>query len=128
MSIRFDGFAFFAQSARLPDLLARRNLLVEVLDEVRQLLEITYPMGTEVYRDENGSVFVVPGCEKEKCSLDLIALHDGGGKTLDEHILDKAWDIVEGELVPDISIDGEPWYGQDPNWNLRKKFLISFGR
>lgn len=120
LSIRFDGFSFFTQSARLPDLLARRNLLFKVLDEIRQLLEITYPIGTEVYRDENGSVFVVPGCEKEKCSMDLLALQ-GGGKTLRKHILDNAWVIIEGELVPDISLDQEPWYGQDPEWSRKQK-------
>jgi hypothetical protein len=127
LSVRFDGFSFFAQSARLPDLLARRNLLVDVLDEIRNLFEITYPIGTEVYRDENGSVFVVPGCEKDKCTLDLLALQDCG-KTLRKHILDKAWEILDGELVPDICLDREPWYGQDPERRQGKDDLPNISK
>lgn len=120
LSIRFDGFAFFAQSVRLPDLLARRNLLIDVLDEIRQLLEFTYPIGTEVYRDENGSIFIVPGCEKGNCTLNLLD-QKNGSKTLSEHILDCVRILIEGELVPDISIDREPWYGQDPDWRQKQK-------
>lgn len=113
LSIRLDGFSFFVKSAQLPDLLARKHILVDSLDEIRKLLEITYPLGTEVYRDENGSVFVVPGCEKENCSLDLLAMKNGG-KTLCQNILEKVWEKIEGELVPAIRLDPEPWWGQDP--------------
>ncbi len=109
LSIRFDGLSFFAQSHHLPDLLARRKLLNEALDQVRDLLEVEYPLGTEVYRDEDGSIFVVPGCN----SLGLLALQDRG-KTLRDRILDQVRSRLEGEAVPTIRIDGKPWWGQDP--------------
>lgn len=119
LSVRFDGFTFFAQSGRLPDLLSRRNLLVEILDEIRQLLEVIYPLGTEVYRDENGSVFVVPGCDKGNCHLDLLDLQNGS-KTLRKKILGQFRTVIEGELVPKIRLDSEPWWGQDPNWKQKQ--------
>ncbi len=107
LSIRFDGFSFFAQSHRLPDLLARRRILGEALDQVRSLLEVEYPLGTEVYRDEDGSIFVLPGCE------DLLAVQDGA-KTLRDLILERVRSHLEGEAIPPLKIDAPPWWGQDP--------------
>jgi len=114
LSIRFDGLSFFPQTHRIPDLLARRALLDEALDQIRDLLEVEYPLGIEVYRDENGSIFVVPGCEKGQCTLDLLALTDANQKSLRTLILERVQAIVEGELVPTIQIDSVPWWGQDP--------------
>ncbi|MBK7387441.1 MAG: CRISPR-associated protein Csx11 [Methanothrix sp.] len=119
LSIRFDGFSFFVQNSRLPDLLSRIKLLSQILDEIRQLLEIGYTLGTEVYRDENGSIFVVPGCDKSNCTFDLLTLQ-GRGKKLIDQILDKSFSVVEGELVPEINIDSKPWWGQDP-LHMKKK-------
>jgi len=116
LSVRFDGLSFFAGVHRLPDLLARRKLLVKALDQVQKLLEVKYPFGTEVYRDENGSVFVVPGCEKHNCTLDLLLLEDGTGKTLRDRILEMVYQVLGGENVPSIHLDESPWWGQDPQW------------
>lgn len=120
LSIRFDGISFFAQSSRLSDLLSRQELLKLMLNEIRQLLEIEYPIGTEVYRDENGSIFIVPGCYKGNCTLDLLALEDRG-KTFFDYIKSKAELVFEGEFIPSIKVDSEPWWGQDPNYMLKKK-------
>lgn len=119
LSIRFDGFGFFGKTNRISDLLARRNLLEKALDNVRNLLEIEYPLGTEIYRDENGSIFVVPGCEKGNCTLDLLDLK-AGGKTLEELIQNEIEKAIDKELVPNIRIDKQPWWGQDPDWSSKK--------
>ncbi len=113
LSVRFDTLPYLLQVHRLPDLQARQRLLTEALDKVRELLEVTYPLGTEVYRDENGSVFVVPGCDKTSCALDILALQDGG-ESLKEHILGQVRRALEDEVVPVIRIDPTPWWGQDP--------------
>jgi len=60
LSIRFDGLQFLEQAPTISDLIGRHAALQAALDGVRYLLEIEYPLGNEVYRDENGSVFVVP--------------------------------------------------------------------
>lgn len=113
LSVRFDGLAYFTESHRLPDLLARRELLDDALDNIQELLEVTYPLGTEVYRDENGSVFVVPGCEKGNCGLDVLALTDNG-KSLQQLISDQVRQAIAEERVPKIKMDEDPWWGQDP--------------
>ena len=113
LSVRFDGLRFFFKVNRVSDLQARQKLLTEALDRVQELLEVTYPLGTEVYRDENGSVFVVPGCDKTNCAMDILTLQDGG-KNLREYILEKVQSVLEGEVVPVFKVDAKPWWGQDP--------------
>lgn len=64
LRIGLDGFTFWATSTRIGDNLARKNCIEQALDEVQTLLEVTYPLGTEIYRDQNGSVFLVPDVSK----------------------------------------------------------------
>ncbi len=120
LSVRFDGFSFFAQSSRISDLLVRRSLLDDILANICNLIEVLRPLGTEIYRDENGSVFVVPGCEKTNCILDLLALKNDT-KTLQDHICENFREHIEGEFIPVIKVDSMPWWGQDPDWNKKRK-------
>lgn len=55
-----DGIGYLAESISIGDLRVRKNKLDEYLNKVKHLLEEEYPVATEVYRDENGSVFVFP--------------------------------------------------------------------
>ena len=80
LSVRFDGLDYLSQAHHVTDLLGRRDSLDVALDAVRTLLEETYPLGNEVYRDENGAVFVVPGWEDARSTL---ALTDDAGRTLE---------------------------------------------
>lgn len=57
LSIRVNGLDYITNVARLPDLLSRQEVLSDSLNKVRHLLEEEYPLGNEVYRDENGSLF-----------------------------------------------------------------------
>ncbi len=118
LSVRFDGLSFFAQGHYIPDLLARQELLADGLDRVRELLEVTYPLGSEVYRDENGSIFVVPDIphllqipdDSTKITLrDLILTAFSQGTVKDNTALQ-----VDGEILPQILLDVHPWWGQDP--------------
>ncbi|WP_421658967.1 hypothetical protein [Leptothermofonsia sp. ETS-13] len=56
LSIRVNGLEYITNVIRLPDLLSRQDILNDSLDKVRHLLEEEYPLGNEVYRDENGSL------------------------------------------------------------------------
>jgi len=60
LSISFDGPSFLEQSHHVTDLLGRQQALHSALDEVQDLLEVRYPIGNEIYRDEYGSLFAVP--------------------------------------------------------------------
>lgn len=138
--VRVDGLEYISTATRIPDLMARKELLVDGLNRVRELLEVTYPLGTEVYRDENGSVYIVPDI------ADLLnSTHSG--TTLQSLILNEFAQgttqrdpglRIDGEIVPYIELEPTPWWGQDPNWpnssndelpNIRdllaKKFVLS---
>lgn len=106
-SIRTDGLAYITTASRLPDLMARQRVLQSALDDVQVLMEDRYPLATEVYRDENGSLYVVPNLP------DLLNLQDNEGRTLHSHIL--AQFVTDGEIVPDVRLDPTAWWGQDPN-------------
>lgn len=60
LRIGIDGLRFWGNSPKLTDVLGRKTVLEKALDRVQRLLEEEYPLGAEVYRDENGSLFIVP--------------------------------------------------------------------
>jgi CRISPR-associated Csx11 family protein len=115
-SIRFDGAGFTERVARIPDLLARQRLLTDCLNRVRTLLEKTYPLGTEVYRDEDGSLFIVPNIEN------LLSLQNEQGARLSTLIsrefnagtIDAQTSLrLGGEVVPSLKLDEKSWYWHD---------------
>lgn len=98
LRVGINGLSFWGQAARLGDLLARRSLLESALDAVKGLLEETYPLGMEVYRDENGSLFIAPDIP------DLLDV-TGDGSRLRDHlsqIMAKALD-EEASCILDLS-------------------------
>lgn len=118
LGIRVNGLDFLLNVARIPDLLARQQVLSDSLDRARNLLEVTYPFGSEVYRDENGSIYVVPDVS------DLLERTDGGGISLRTLILREfALGTAKnnpalqlgGEMTPHIELEQKPWWGQDPD-------------
>jgi len=111
LSVRVDGLAYISNVARVPDLLTRQKLLSDALDQVRTLLEVQYPLGSEVYRDQDGSIFIVPDV------LDLLKIPDDQGTTLEKRIIQTFTKKVEGDLLPVVTLEQTPWWGQDPNWS-----------
>jgi hypothetical protein len=119
LGVRARGLDFLLNIARIPDLLARQQVLSDSLDRVRKLLEWAYPLGSEVYRDENGSIYVVPDVS------DLLQRTDGSGTSLRTQILrefakgtSKNSTALQlgGEMTPHIELDRGAWWGQDPDW------------
>ncbi len=114
LSVRFDGVDFLTKTTRISDLLARRQLIDDGLNRVSTLLEVTYPLGTEVYRDENGSVFIVPDIEhldqwenEQEQKLSTLIEHEfyKGTVKSDEngHL------CLDGEILPTLTIDESSW-------------------
>ncbi|MFQ5857414.1 MAG: CRISPR-associated protein Csx11 [Anaerolineae bacterium] len=118
LSIRVDEVAFLDHITRFPDLLARQRLLEHGFERIRILLEETCPLGTEVYRDESSSLYVVPNVPN------LCNMTDGSGTTLEELVRSEfvqgavAGDprfALSGEIVPDMAFDSQAWWGQRPD-------------
>ncbi len=114
LSVRFNGVDFLTKTTRIPDLLARRQLINDGLNRVRTLLEETYPLGAEVYRDENGSVFIVPDIEhlgqwenEQEQKLSTLIEREFCNGTVD---LDKNGHLcLDGEILPTLKVDGNSW-------------------
>jgi|GEM_PF-414716 len=60
IKIGLDSLTFWGNSVRIGDLLVRKELISKALNLVREVIEERYPLGLEVYRDEKGSVFIIP--------------------------------------------------------------------
>jgi len=60
LHISIDGLSFLNSAHRVTDILGRRKAVIDALNKVKELIEIEYPLGNEIYRDENGSAFLVP--------------------------------------------------------------------
>lgn len=80
LRIGFSSPAFCGKSLKISDIDARKQLIASLLDEIRHLIETDYPMGYEIYRDEMGSVFVVPDVD------DLLNATVDKGNTLSDVI------------------------------------------
>jgi hypothetical protein len=106
LAIRFDSTQFVEHTSSIPALLARKQWLSDGLDRVRSLLEEDYPLGTEVYRDENGSIFVVP-------DIANILDYRDEDKSLNELIQQKLQ--FDGELVIMPLLDEQGWWAQGPH-------------
>ena len=111
LSIRVNGLEYVSDVARVPDLLARQKLLSDALDQVRTLLEVEYPLGSEVYRDQDGSIFIVPDVSN------LLRISDNQGTTLEAQIIQTFTRNIEGDLLPLATLEQASWWGQDPNWS-----------
>ncbi len=100
LAVRFNGLGFLEQSVTIGDLLGRQTSLQSALNCVRTLLEETYPLGNEVYRDENGSAFIVPELENDSEDSQLLNL-------VENQILSTGWKSrfdLDGELKPQVYI------------------------
>lgn len=93
LRVAFDGLNFIAQSSRIGDVLARKQLIEDAFNEVKYLIEVEYPLGFEVYRDINCIVFLVPDISN------LLDCQDGQNKTLRQRIEERFDTIFKGGEV-----------------------------
>ncbi|MFQ5793571.1 MAG: CRISPR-associated protein Csx11 [Candidatus Bipolaricaulia bacterium] len=99
LRIAVDGLSYWSAANRIGDLRARQDLVTQALDNIKGLLEITYPIGAEVYRDETGSLFLLP--DEPENLLDLTT----DGLSLEQHIQAKVIEATQGEITAKIDLD-----------------------
>lgn len=120
LSVRLNSEEIWGESSNIPILLARKEWMETGLDNLKKLLEETYPLGNEVYRDENGSVFVVPDVndllEKE--------VNSGSEKTLKDLIIEKMPYGGEIQVHPTVNSESESWWGQYYDRNHPEKDIV----
>lgn len=96
LRVALDGMSFIGQSSRIGDILTRKRLIEEAFDNVKDLIEVEYPFGFEIYRDVNSILFLTPDFAILKCK--------DGQKTLQQLIKQRFGEIFKGEVDPDISL------------------------
>lgn len=60
LRVNLDILRLLSKAHRVGDLLGYREATTKALDQVKELVEVTYPLGNEVYRDETGVYFLFP--------------------------------------------------------------------
>ena len=109
LRVGLDGLRFWGQAARLNDLLSRKGILQQALNEVKTLLEATYPLGMEMYRDENGSLFIVSDVEN-------LLEYQADGRSLRDHLQEIAHKQLTSEAAFDLEL------------SPRTRNMLSFGQ
>lgn len=114
LSISFDGLGFTESAYRITDLLGRYRAISNTLDQLRSVLEVKFPAANEIYRDEYGSIYVIPDVMdvNGKDLLDLTV--DENDQTLIDLLLHPFQATMKGELQPDIQLWG-PYDGKQIN-------------
>ena len=97
LRVALDGPTFWEQAVGLNDVVSRKDLVKTALDNIQTLLEVEYPLGMEIYRDEYGSVFVIPDIEN------LLEMPTENGTPLQEAISRKTITDFGGEARFELS-------------------------
>ena len=102
-SININGLDFWMKSEKIGDIFARKKLLEDSFNRIKELFETEIPLGNEIYRDENCISFLVFEDFDKKLKYN--------GKTIEENIYDifnekkeKDHESMEGELLPQIEV------------------------
>lgn len=119
LTISIDFHKFVTSSQKIIDMVHRKDYLIHVYNQIKHLLEVEYPLANEIYRDENGPVFLVPEVDD-----DLLKWTDNQTETLEEKITNcfrKAFPEKEEEkdgqlkiieALPHIHISKEVFAGE----------------
>jgi hypothetical protein len=94
LSITVDGLQYLGATRGIGDLLGRKDRLRKAQDAATRIVEVQYPLGSEIYRDEHRVVFIVPD------DPNLLAWADSGGATLADRLGKEFAAATDGELRP----------------------------
>jgi hypothetical protein len=92
LGIGWNGLGFVERGRRAADILRRQEILSELRETLRTLLEVEYPLGNLFYQDLNGVFFTFPGVEDDS-ACDLV-------KELAPRMVEKARNLSDNELWP----------------------------
>lgn len=93
LCISIDAIRYIANSKGVPDIIGRREKIRAAQHSVCRLIEYDYPLGSEVYADEERIAFVVPD------RRDVLGWSDNN-VTLGELISRRFEDATDGEVRP----------------------------
>ncbi len=98
LGIGWDGMRFLSYGHKIGDIIGRKTIIQDLKKKLKELLEHEYPIGNEIYSDDDGIYFIVPMNLKQYQYL---------WESVEKQIYLKASDISCGELQPFIEIEPE---------------------
>ena len=97
LGVGWDGMRFMSQGHKIGDIVGRHQVIKKIKEEIKCLVEYVYPVGNEIYADDDGIYFVVPA------ELDS-GVWMGIWNSLTDKINQAAADKSLGELQPRIEL------------------------
>jgi CRISPR-associated Csx11 family protein len=98
LRVGLDSLSFLQNSHRIGDLLERQKLIQDVMDKIKYLIEVEYPVGQEIYRDESFALYLLPDIKG------ILECTNNADTSLETLIRDAANNALYGEAVLDISL------------------------
>lgn len=96
----WDGLSFISKGQKIGDIVARKLLIHELKEGIKEIIEFKYPIGMNIYDDDNGISFVIPAMEESSYEYgeykDLI-------KDIKKDVIDLSNNITNGEILPVFS-------------------------
>ena len=88
-SVNFDILGLLAKGVKLGDILGYWEYIKRVFKRIKEIVEVEYPIGNEIYRDTIGIFFLVPDIELEELKSLIL----------------KELENIEPEFMPQITIE-----------------------
>ena len=87
-SVNFDTLGLLAKGVKLGDILGYWDCIKKAFKRIKEIIEVKYPVGNEIYRDTTGIFFLVSDIELEELKSLIL----------------KELESIEPELMPQIMI------------------------
>ncbi len=92
----WDGLSFISKGQKIGDIVARKRLIHELKEGIKEIIEFKYPIGMNIYDDDNGISFVIPMIvDKPKYEDYSNLLSD-----IQKDVIDLSNNITDGEILP----------------------------
>ncbi|MBI4337018.1 MAG: hypothetical protein HY683_04225 [Chloroflexi bacterium] len=75
LGVGWDALGFMAQGQKIADILARRDLIRRVAEDIQKTVEYDFCLGNCVYQDDSSLCFIIPSLEPEAQPLRCTADH-----------------------------------------------------
>lgn len=101
LGIGWDGMRFLSYGQKIGDIIGRKNIIEDIKESLKLLIEYEYPVGNEIYSDDDGICFIVPA---------KLERYESIWNEIEQKIYSIAADISCGELQPSFYIEPETKY------------------
>ena len=98
LGIGWDGMRFLSNGQKIGDITGRYRIIEQIKEHLRKLIEYDYPIGNEVYADDDGIYFLVISNLNKYADL---------WEAVERNLHRIAVDVSYGELQPHVYVKAE---------------------